>query len=147
MLEVLVAIVIITVGLLGVAALQLTGIKNNHSAMSRSQALVMAYDLLDRMRVNRKQTKDGKYDTAAAFVSTTPGGASGMAKTDLDDWLQTLGKRLPSSKARVDAAAKATIIRVTIQWDDSRGTGGGTSLRLSVESQGCGDDPDNACVL
>ncbi len=52
LLEVLIAIVITSIGLLGLAAMQATGLRNNHSAYHRSQATVLAYDIADRMRSN-----------------------------------------------------------------------------------------------
>lgn len=151
MIEVLVTIVIISFGLLGVAALQVTGLKNNKSAVDRSQASVMAYDLIDRMRVNRKQTKDGNYNTGTTLISwngsAIAGGVtfSGMADKDVTDWITTVSKRLPEGKATIEAAANATVIRITIQWDDSRGSGGGSTQTLSVETQGCGADA--SCYL
>ncbi|WP_206606719.1 type IV pilus modification protein PilV [Steroidobacter cummioxidans] len=50
--EILVTVVLISVGLLGVAALQLTTLRGNQDAYVRSQASVLAGDILDRMRVN-----------------------------------------------------------------------------------------------
>jgi type IV pilus assembly protein PilV len=50
--EVLVTLVLISVGLLGVAALQLTTLKNNQESYVRSQAAMLAADILDRMRSN-----------------------------------------------------------------------------------------------
>ena len=52
LLEVLIAIVVTSIGLLGLAAMQATGLRNNHSAYHRSQATVLAYDIADRMRSN-----------------------------------------------------------------------------------------------
>ncbi len=52
LLEVLIAIVITSIGLLGLAGMQATGLRNNHSAYHRSQATVLAYDIADRMRSN-----------------------------------------------------------------------------------------------
>ena len=52
LLEVLIAVVITSIGLLGLAAMQATGLRNNHSAYHRSQATVLAYDIADRMRSN-----------------------------------------------------------------------------------------------
>lgn len=139
LIEVLVAIVIISFGLLGVAALQITGLKNNQSAFYRSTATVLAYDMLDRMRANKKALIAGSYDTGGAFKDgkTAPGTASTMEEKDMEAWLTDLGNRLPASKGKIEAAANATTLRITIQWNDARGTGGGSSQTLAVEAQGC----------
>ena len=52
MIEVLVTLLVLSIGLLGLAAMQVRSIKNTHSAYLRSQATYLAYDMLDRMRAN-----------------------------------------------------------------------------------------------
>jgi len=150
LLEILVTIVILSFGLLGVAGLQMVGLKNNKSALYRSQASIMAYDMIDRMRVNRKQTQDGGYNTGSTYISWSGGAISGasftgMANKDVADWIETVSTRLPSGKARIEAASKATTIRITIEWNDSRGVGGGEAQSFSVETQGCGNN--STCIL
>ena len=53
LIEVLIAVLVVSVGLLGTAGLQLASLKNNQSAMQRSEAVVLTYSILDRMRANR----------------------------------------------------------------------------------------------
>ena len=53
LLEVLVAILIFAIGLLGLASLQTVSQRSNHSAYLRSQAVIQAYDIADRMRANK----------------------------------------------------------------------------------------------
>lgn len=78
MIEVLVALVVLSVGLLGLAGMQLTGLRNNTSAYSRSQATLMAYDIIDRMRANTAGITAGGYDT----IQTKGAGANCPANTD-----------------------------------------------------------------
>ena len=52
LIEVLIAMLVLAVGLLGLAGLQATSLKNNQSAYNRSQATQLAYDIADRMRSN-----------------------------------------------------------------------------------------------
>lgn len=152
LIEVLVAIVIISFGLLGVAALQLTGLKNNQSAFNRSTANILAYDMLDRMRANKAALIAGSYNTGGIFwdyATNAPGSTTVMKDADIKDWLLALQKRLPSGKGKIEAAASATVLRVTIQWDDTRGTNttGSETKSLSVEAQGCGTDAATACYF
>jgi len=53
LIEVMVAIVILSFGMLGVAALMVTGIQFTHSAQQRTIATQLAYDMIDRMRSNQ----------------------------------------------------------------------------------------------
>lgn len=139
LIEVMVAVFVISFGLLGVAAIQITGLKNNHSAYYRSTATVLAYDMLDRMRANKKGLIAGEYDTSGAFLDgkTTPGTSGTMSGTDKEEWLAALGNQLPGAKGKVEAAANAATLRVSVQWNDGRGTGGSATQMLSIETQGC----------
>src|SRR5687768_17421752 len=60
--EVLVTVVLISVGLLGLAALQLTTLRGNHDAYARSQASILAANILDCMRTNPMAFRHGSYD-------------------------------------------------------------------------------------
>lgn len=116
MLEVLISILIIAFGLLGLAGLQGTSIRNNHGAYLRSQATLYAYDIADRIRANRVGFDNGNYnlgtaaDTAACHPSGTPTGCTTaqMAGYDLFTWNQMVSQ-LPSGQAVVciDSAAGA----------------------------------------
>lgn len=68
LIEVLVTLIIVAVGLLGLAGLQVTGLRNNLSSESRSQATLMANDIIERMRANPVGVANNDYaaiDTAA----------------------------------------------------------------------------------
>ena len=65
--EVLVALVILSIGLLGVAGMQISGMKGNHNAFLRSQAQQYAYEMLDMMRANRDAATADQAATDAAF--------------------------------------------------------------------------------
>jgi type IV pilus assembly protein PilV len=59
--EILVAVLVISVGLLGVATLQTRGQQFNHFSYLRTQATFLAYDLMDRMRTNATEARRGTY--------------------------------------------------------------------------------------
>jgi len=137
LLEVLIAIVITSIGLLGLAAMQATGLRNNHSAYHRSQATVLAYDIADRMRSNASSM--GSYVTPVAVV-TPPDGAdpdvdtpvidlSGCASTsgcsadllaqsDLAQWNTDLAAALPGGTGAI--ALAGGIFTISVNWDDNR---------------------------
>ncbi|EAR20898.1 type IV pilus modification protein PilV [Nitrococcus mobilis] len=121
LLEVLIALLILSVGLLGVAGLQLTGLRSNHSAYLRSQATILAYDLLDRLRANRAQAQAGGYNITITGASDLPSisGSPTQAATDLNAWGSDLLARLPAAQASVAVAADNTV-NVSVSWDDSR---------------------------
>ena len=62
LIEALVALVVLSIGLLGVAALQLASLQANYGASQRTQATFLAQDIVDRMRANRDAAVAGDYD-------------------------------------------------------------------------------------
>jgi len=114
--EALVALLALSIGLLGLAGLQLAGLRANMSASWRSQATYLAYDILDRIRANRDRRANYEID-----VATVPTGTS-TADTDLAAWKDHLSSTLPAGNGSVTVeGTDDTEITVTVQWDDSRG--------------------------
>jgi len=112
--EVLVTVVIFSVGLLGLAGLQATGIKLNHSSLIRSQANLLAYDIIDCMRVNRSNVAD----YAVAIDAAPPSSPTTLADSDLALWLGNLAAALPSGDGSVTLNGnRATVL---VRWDDAR---------------------------
>ncbi len=114
LLEVLVTLVVLSLGILGLAGLQSVALKNGHSALLRAQAAQFAYDMLDRMRANPNQARGGQYDVDWGGATSA---VSNPAKADVEEWLAQLAV-LPSGEAdiKVTAAGLATII---VRWNES----------------------------
>jgi len=113
--ETLVALLVLSIGLLGVAALQMTSLRNNRGSHLRSQAQVMAYDITDRMRANRQNALDGLYNVA---MGSTPAVGT-LPNTDLNRWKTALALALPGGDASVSIVGNVVLITVT--WTDSLG--------------------------
>jgi type IV pilus assembly protein PilV len=154
LLEVLIALVILSVGLLGIAALISTALKSNSSAYMRTQATALAYNIIDRMRANLPETENLSYNiTMPASASTAPppttctSGActsSQLATYDIAQWEYDLAQQLPQGRGAVAAATAGGImaVTVTVLWNDSRahdslqksGAPTATTFSLSVSS-------------
>lgn len=130
LLEVLVAIVVLSIGLLGLAGLMASSLKNSHSAYQRTQATWLAYDALDRMRANRQVALAGGYNLA---LGAAPGG-SGLAAIDLGEWDTALANTLPAGDGSI-AVAAGGVVKIIVQWNDTRGTGGIAAEQFIVDSQ------------
>lgn len=113
--ETLVALVVLSVGLLGIAALQMTSLRNNRGAHLRSQAQVLAYDIADRMRANRDAALANGY---VIPMAGTPGG-TGLVLIDLQDWKAALARILPSGDGSITRVGDMFLVR--IQWTDTLG--------------------------
>ncbi len=105
LLEVLVAMVVLSVGLLSLAGLQVIGLRTGHSSYLRTQATIQSYDMIDRMRANENGVISGGYNkptqTASAGAEHTDcetvNGCStvSMAAHDLFRWNQAISDVLP----------------------------------------------------
>ncbi|MEI6334683.1 MAG: type IV pilus modification protein PilV [Methylococcaceae bacterium] len=147
LIEVLIAMVVLAVGLLGLAGLQATSLRNNLSAYNRSQATQLAYDLADRMRANiagniTYTSISPNSATAKANCLTLTGcSPADMAENDLYQWNLAVTSALPSG---VGTLAIATgVYTVTINWDDNRDgdvDGNGGSLEGDTDADGDTDD-------
>ncbi len=154
LLEVLIALVILSVGLLGIAAMISTTLKSNDSAYMRTQATTLAYNIMDRMRANLPAATGGSYDitmpASAATGSDPTTCTSGtcdsttLAAYDLGQWEYDLANQLPEGRGAVATATGGgvTTVTVTVLWNDSRALssliGGGapaaTTFSLAVSS-------------
>ncbi|HET9034244.1 MAG TPA: type IV pilus modification protein PilV [Dokdonella sp.] len=119
LLEVLIALLVLSFGLLGLAALQAYAVKANQSANFRSQATSLANMMLDNIRANRVNLGDyysDDYDDTAC-TSTPP--TSSPAAFELAEWQRTIRCQLPNGRGAV-APISANEVAVCIRWADSR---------------------------
>jgi type IV pilus assembly protein PilV len=116
LIEALVALIVLSIGLLGVAGMQIAGLRANQSAASRTQASYLADDIVDRMRANNKAARNGDYNVTlgATLTGTT------TAQQDVQTWVTEL-QTLPSGKGSIAVVPATNIATITIQWVDSRG--------------------------
>ncbi|SER12577.1 type IV pilus assembly protein PilV [Amphritea atlantica] len=116
LIEVLIAVVVISIGLLSVAALQTMALKSNQGAYYRSQATFLAYDLADRIRAAPDSALAGDYDdgqggdralwdadVAAKLVS----GAVGTLVLDKPNRTATITIKWNDNRARIRAENEA----------------------------------------
>ena len=120
MIEVLVAIVILTFGMLGLAGLQSRILSFNQSSLYRSQATALTDDILDRMRADRANARAERWDTLITAASSSISGPA-IFQSDLREWKEEVERLLPAGAASIDLDPTNNIVTVTIQWDDSRG--------------------------
>ena len=157
LIEVMIALVVLSIGLLGLAALQVTSLQQNQSAYLRSQATLFAYDITDRMRANIDEVGNGSYfvtsgatNTACINYSASAAGctASVMASHDVAEWQAAIAAELPDGSGRVcrsdlngdavgapncEADNSNNPIVVYVWWNDEKnGAGATTQFTVSV---------------
>jgi type IV pilus assembly protein PilV len=132
LIEILVTFVVLSVGLLGLAALHANGLKNNQSAYWRSQATILAYNIIDSMRTNRSSALNEDYDIS--FDEDEPSGGS-IADQDLKYWKSLLVSLLPIGDGSIDCDSVTSICTVTVSWDDSIAIDGDNNQQLEIITQ------------
>lgn len=130
LIEVLIAMLVLAVGLLGLAGFQVFSLRNNQSAYNRSQATQLAYDMADKIRANPAEANNLASSTyvltSAAILQTSCNSSPGctpalMAQNDRALWNANIISALGSFGAgsiTVDPATK--VFTITINWDDDR---------------------------
>lgn len=137
--EVLVALLVLSIGLLGLAALQTTSLKYNTESYFRTQATYFVYDIVDRMRANSAGvTSGGAYDvsdstavntllsdygtcrTSSCDCDTNSCSSNNLATYDLGKWYDRMNAILPGAKdspatIAIDASKK---VRITVTWQE-----------------------------
>lgn len=132
LIEVLVAVLVISVGFLGIAALQAMSLSTNNSAMARSMATIHSYSILDAMRADAASARAGAYNgTPVVTAGVCPAAAASLSSVQLNQWCTQLSADLgdtATTKGGITCLANGRCT-VTIQFDDSRGGAGGTSTQ------------------
>ena len=120
LIEVMVAVLVLGVGLLGFALLQTMSVRFTQSANQRTQATNLAYDMLDQMRVNRLAAGQyvGTYNAATNGAGCVPGTNVSAAVFE-SVWECRMGKALGADAAATVAFANG-VATVAITWGDER---------------------------
>lgn len=133
LIEILIALVVLSIGLLGLAGLQANSLKNNNSAYQRTQASLLANEMLDRIRANRQGLDANAYDSIDSTSTSDPGCITSgctptqMAQYDADNWATRLANLLPAGRGRVSGAGADSVFTITVMWDDERTGATGTN--------------------
>lgn len=131
LIEVLVSVLVLSVGLLGIASLSVRAIKNNHSSLGRSMAVIQTYSISDAMRIDRANAITGAFNLG---LETEPPIGSSFAAGTLTKWRQSL-RTLLGSSAKGSIACNNTACTIIVQWDDARATQGSETQQIRVEVQ------------
>jgi len=131
--ESMIALLVISIGLLGIASLQITAMSQNTSALNHSQAVWIAYNMSDRIRANRPSfagyngiDTDGSYSQDCMSISCT---SANMIVADAADWSAMIAN-LPAGRGLITIIPDG--MQITVMWDDD-GTG--------ATGTNCGTDP------
>jgi type IV pilus assembly protein PilV len=138
LLEFLVTLLIVSFALLGIAALIANSLKYNQSAGYRSEAVVLAGDIIDRMRANRAAAEGSNpspYTLAIGTATPACTVSSTIATCDLQIWRSELASSFPSGTGSVALDSATSKVTVVVQWNDSRVERGSSTQAVTVETR------------
>jgi type IV pilus assembly protein PilV len=133
LIEALVAFLILSIGMLGIASLQVLSLKAGKTAVMRTVAVIKVEEMFERIRINQTSVTD--YATAAAagvnngcndyatFNACTP---TQMVQDDIYHWINDLKERLPNTGVTASIAVVAPVpgtqpaaaVTVTVNWEE-----------------------------
>lgn len=127
LIELMLAMLVLSVGLLGVAALQTTTIRSSQSSQQRVVAVTLATNMAERIRANATQALTGSY--VLSKTCSVPSASGSLVSFEMNAWLSEiktgLGRSTDSTSCgQVTYNAGARTYTVTVFWDDSRALGG-----------------------
>lgn len=120
--EVLIAVLILAIGLLGLASMQTNGMRMTNGSMSRSQAVFLANDIVERARANRANRANYALAPNAAGnvnpcnLALGYNAALTVAQNDMAEWLNSLACLLPGADASIALNVSTNRMDVTVQW-------------------------------
>ncbi len=146
LIEVLISVLVLAVGLLGVAATQTMSLKNGNGANQRYMAALAAQDIVERMRANPSGLEQGSYDGTVDGSETLGNdctsacSVNALASLDLYEWGQVIKTNLPSASGTI--GRNGDQVTITLAWKQQHtgenygGADGGTedaSFVMTVE--------------
>lgn len=148
MIEVMVALFLLAIGLLGMLSLQNASQRSNQSAMYSSVAVLLARDMANRITANddpyittdngRYNDIDSKDETGSVPTCNSNCGNTQVLNVDVGIWSQYVKTQLPAGRGTVDVDANG-VHQIIVMWDDQL---------TGADEIGCGGDPatDLTCV-
>lgn len=132
LLEVLIAVLILAIGMLGMAALQAVSLRNTQSASDRTTAVIQSYAMLDMMRANRVQARAGAYNQS--FLCVAPETPANRIEGDVARWITQMQEAMgPTACGSITCAASTCEIKV--RWNDSRADEDAAAKELTTETR------------
>jgi type IV pilus assembly protein PilV len=130
LIEVLVAVLILSIGLLGLAGLQMRTLRDNQSALERGVAVMETHAIADAMRADRILATTNRYNIA---LGAEPPEGDTFRDVALREWLSNLENSLGPNATGSVTCNNSPACTIEIQWDDSRAGGGSTTQLLTTQ--------------
>ncbi len=160
LIEAMIAVVVFSFGLLGVAGVMIVSVKNNHNGYLRSQATFLAHSIIETMRMNSwelwRNAYNGNYGNPGSIVDVSTmctvsapcGCNAGVAARDTQQWSNMIIQTLPNGKGSIQCTPSVAMLApaacdlsdepylgmctVTVSWDESNETDASSEQQVVV---------------
>ncbi|WP_158885522.1 type IV pilus modification protein PilV [Rhodanobacter sp. L36] len=147
LIEVLVATLIFSIGLIGLAGLMVMATRSNHGAYLRTQVIFLANNMANRMSANSVGVWSGKYNSsgyplavASVDCSTTACNATSLAARDQQMWSSQLRAFLPNPQATITCGGTTSAgYNPTAQINFRPPYGGNCNMQIQWSERSAGD--------
>ncbi|RVU29858.1 type IV pilus modification protein PilV [Neptunomonas marina] len=124
LLEVLITVLVLSVGLVGMATLMFDAVRLNTQSYQRTIAINLAYDMSDRIRSHQEEAEDGDFDHARGAAA--PGNAAPV-DAEITEWLGEVANQLPGGQGAITTNVNGDLVEfeIAIWWDEDRDNANG----------------------
>jgi len=129
--EILVAVLVLSIGLLGLAGLQMRTLRNNESSLERGVAVFETHAIADAMRADRVNAMNNQFNID--FADAAPTGTT-FHERALAAWRGNLLSSLGGG-ATGKVLCSGALCTIVVRWDDSRVNGGTTTYDVTTQVQ------------
>lgn len=134
LIELMLAMLVLSIGLLGVAGLQSTTIRNSYSSQQRSVAITLATSMGERILASASSVGNGAFVLSKSCAVPALGG--GIVSAEVHAWLTEIKSSLghvadSSTCGQITYDAPSRSYTISVFWDDSRAVGGSVDTRYS----------------
>lgn len=129
LIEVAITVLLLSTCLLSMAVLQKRALQFNQGASMRSQANICAYDIFDRIRINRNNF------TAYTIAYGAATSGNSVAATDITEWRNNIKRYLPAGDGAISCDKISEICKVSIKWSEEQIFGDSSVAGSDSESE------------
>lgn len=133
LIEVLVAVLIFSLGLIGMLGLQSRALQRAESAYARSQATMLSYYMLDALRIDRTRAIAGDYNLTKTCQIVADSGT--LITHQQHHWLTAIKTTMGDAGTCGEIICNSNTCTVRIYWDDDRATPTAAEASIEVRTQ------------
>jgi len=138
LIEAMVTLVILSVGLLGLAGMIAQSLRFNQGGYTRSQGTFLAYEIIDAMRADAGNASDYAvaYNDAVHVCITNPDSADNLVNATLGCWYGRIERELPGGSATIvqnPGGGNPLEYEITMSWIDRTNDNDAVNQTWTVE--------------